>query len=166
MSRAKYAFRRSLEFLSSGNLHLKDSVKAISFSYDTRCDSSSGVRRFLAEQLPPIQYKNPNVQFMMNRNAVSSPIIKVYFGDGKQVNLDVDGKAAPRILRELSSIAGKLDAQVRRAEKAAECNMANFGDARQGRRCICEVPGQVPCPSVVPIQNVQHAWHQKKEQTN
>lgn len=46
-------------------------------------------------------------------------------------------------------------------EKATEVNMANFGDARRGRLCICEIPGQVPCPRVKPIENVEHKWHNK-----
>lgn len=48
--------------------------------------------------------------------------------------------------------------QVLKARREAEYNPANFGDGRKGRLCICEVPGQVPCPSKVPLQNVQHNW--------
>ncbi len=40
-------------------------------------------------------------------------------------------------------------------------NPANFGDSRKGRLCMCEVPGQVPCPSKVPLANVEHKWHEK-----
>ena len=56
-------------------------------------------------------------------------------------------------------------AQVQRALKKAEYNPANFGDKRKGRFCICEVPGQVPCPSKVPLRDVKHKWHEKDEET-
>lgn len=54
-----------------------------------------------------------------------------------------------------------IRAQVQQALKKAEYNPANFGDSRKGRFCICEVPGQVPCPSKVPIFNIKHKWHEK-----
>ena len=53
--------------------------------------------------------------------------------------------------------------QVKQAQQEAEYNPANFGDSRRGRLCICEVPGQVPCPSKVPIKNVEHKWHNKND---
>ena len=55
--------------------------------------------------------------------------------------------------------------QVQRALKKAEYNQANFGDSRKGRLCICEVPGQVPCPSRVPLGEVKHSWHDKKQES-
>lgn len=53
--------------------------------------------------------------------------------------------------------------QVLKARREAEYNPANFGDARRGRLCMCEVPGQVPCPSKTPLSNVEHKWHKKAE---
>ena len=53
--------------------------------------------------------------------------------------------------------------QVLKARREAEYNPANFGDARRGRLCICEVPGQVPCTSKVPRLNVEHSWHKRGE---
>ena len=48
-----------------------------------------------------------------------------------------------------------------RAKREAEYNPANFGDAYRGRLCICEVPGQVPCPAITPVKEPDHAWHIK-----
>lgn len=53
--------------------------------------------------------------------------------------------------------------QVLQAKREAEHNPANFGDARRSRRCICEVPGQVPCPRKIPLKNIQHEWHKHAE---
>ncbi len=55
--------------------------------------------------------------------------------------------------------------QVQRALKKAEYNPANFGDSRKGRLCICEVPGQIPCPRRVPLRDVKHSWHDKKQES-
>ena len=51
--------------------------------------------------------------------------------------------------------------QVKREQAQEEPNRANFGDRRIGRFCICEVPGQVPCPRVVPREGVRHEWKQE-----
>ena len=53
--------------------------------------------------------------------------------------------------------------EVAKAKREKEYNPANFGDAWKGRLCICEVPGQVPCPSKVPMKKVEHKWHKKAE---
>ena len=53
--------------------------------------------------------------------------------------------------------------EVLKEQREAEYNPANFGDARRGRFCICEVPGQVPCPSKVPLKNVEHPWQRQVE---
>ena len=42
--RPTYAFKQRLEFLSSGKLYLKDSVKIITFSYKTNETASRGLR--------------------------------------------------------------------------------------------------------------------------
>lgn len=55
--------------------------------------------------------------------------------------------------------------QVAREQAKEAVNPANFGDAWKTRLCICEVPGQVPCPKHVPIPNVKHSWHEKGNTT-
>jgi hypothetical protein len=37
-------------------------------------------RRFWHEQIPQIQYKNPNVQIFSEKNVGELPIIRIYFG--------------------------------------------------------------------------------------
>ena len=48
-----------------------------------------------------------------------------------------------------------------KAQASCVINPANFGNIRTGRFCICEIPGQVPCPAVTPLTNVQHSWKDK-----
>ncbi|CAI7994094.1 Probable 28S ribosomal protein S25, mitochondrial [Geodia barretti] len=137
--RPTYAFLKRLEFLSSGKLHLKDSVKAVTVTYNTHGVDSSGVR--LSE-------------------------VSGYFvsgaGDGRNVRLDVENKTPEQILSEFASVAGIPDHLARQAEREKTVvNSANFGNARLGRFCICEVAGQTPCPRHVPITNISHSWHNK-----
>lgn len=155
---------KRLEFLSNGKLYLKDSVKTIALSYETRGTPSNGLRQFISQKLPPIQFKNPNVQVVLFKNEAKFPNMKVYYNNGQKVMLDVEGKSAECIYNELSAVAGKTEAQIQRDLRKAEYNPANFGDSRKGRFCICEVPGQVPCPSKVPLGEVKHSWHDKKEE--
>ena len=42
--RPTYAFVKRLELLSSGKLHLKDSVKVVTFTYNTHGSGSNGIR--------------------------------------------------------------------------------------------------------------------------
>jgi len=57
--------------------------------------------------------------------------------------------------------------QIREAEeiiKARTANPANFGFTFQ-RQCICEVPGQVPCPGWKPLpKEMTGKWRMKKLQ--
>ena len=55
--------------------------------------------------------------------------------------------------------------QVKRERSEVVVNVANFKQGKNGRRCICDVPGQVPCPKFVPIPNVHHPWHDKGTET-
>ena len=42
--RPTYSFMKRLDFLSSGKVYMKDSVKTITLSYETRGTSSNGLR--------------------------------------------------------------------------------------------------------------------------
>jgi small subunit ribosomal protein S25 len=82
------------------------------------------------------------------------------------VTIDTEGKSSETILEELKKIAAKPETQVRREQSEVIVNVANFKQVKNGRRCICEVPGQVPCPKLVPIPNVHHSWHNTGTETS
>lgn len=44
VNKANYAYRRTIEFLSSGRIHLKNNVRVIHIKYTTHADSSAGTR--------------------------------------------------------------------------------------------------------------------------
>lgn len=54
-----------------------------------------------------------------------------------------------------------LQAEANLAEK--KDNPANFGVGCD-RNCICEIPGQVPCPGVVPLPNHMRGKFRNQQQ--
>ncbi|XP_062522494.1 small ribosomal subunit protein mS25-like [Corticium candelabrum] len=154
--KGRFGFRRTLEYLESGRVYLKDNVKTISVHYKTHGVGHRGLQRFWHEHIPQIQYKNPDVQIFSEKNIGELPIVRIYFGDGRKTKLDVEGKSSDTILEDLKAIAAQTGSN---AGKEAKPHPADFGQI--GRKCICEIPGQVPCPAKVPLQNVSHSWHNK-----
>lgn len=66
--------------------------------------------------------------------------------------IDVDSRSKEEIHDHLIKVIGKTD-DVLRAEaiaKEKKDNPANFG-VLCDRHCICEIPGQVPCPGTCPL---------------
>ncbi|XP_065830030.1 small ribosomal subunit protein mS25-like [Oscarella lobularis] len=162
--KGKYGFRRTLEYLNGGTTYLKENVKTISVHYRTNSRGHEGLQRFWHEKVPQIQYKNPKVQIFSQKNEDPIPLVKVYFGNGTRTKLDVEGKPCDKILDELEGIAGKTGEQVSGDQKLSLLtNPANFGLI--GRKCICEIPGQVPCPAKVPLPKAVHAFHEKEEKS-
>uniref|UniRef100_A0A0K8TSD7 Small ribosomal subunit protein mS25 n=1 Tax=Tabanus bromius TaxID=304241 RepID=A0A0K8TSD7_TABBR len=146
--------RRTLNYLNSGKLVLKERVKIFSVNYNTHGDHHTGAREFVFWNLPQIQYKNPNVQVITFKNMTPSPFVRCYFEDGNDILVDIDSKTRDEILKHLVTVVGKseelLQLEAMMAEK--KDNPANFGVACD-RHCICEISGQVPCPGIVPLPN-------------
>lgn len=68
--------------------------------------------------------------------------------------IDIDNRSKEEIYDHLINVIGKTES-VLRAEtiaKEKKDNPANFGVLCE-RHCICEIPGQVPCPSICPLPN-------------
>ncbi|XP_052903536.1 probable 28S ribosomal protein S25, mitochondrial isoform X1 [Anopheles moucheti] len=164
--------RRTLQYLNAGQLMLKDKVKIFSVNYNTYGEHHEGARDFVFWNIPQVQYKNPKVQVVTFKNMTPSPFIRCYFGkfiwltlgsvlfmlflflaeNGKQMLIDIDSKNRQEILQHLSIVVGKSEATLKAETKLAEKqdNPANFGIGCM-KHCICEIPGQLPCPGVVPV---------------
>ncbi|XP_035893907.1 probable 28S ribosomal protein S25, mitochondrial isoform X1 [Anopheles stephensi] len=175
--KGKAPIRRTLQYLNAGQLMLKDKVKIFSVNYNTYGEHHEGARDFVFWNIPQIQYKNPKVQVVTFKNMTPSPFIRCYFGmlsclnktlvidksccefllllsseNGKQMLIDIDSKNRQEILQHLTTVVGKSDATLKAEAKLAEKqdNPANFGVGCM-KHCICEIPGQLPCPGVVPV---------------
>nr|CAG4652242.1 EOG090X0FQ5 [Triops cancriformis] len=151
--------RRTLNFLEASKLVLKNNVRIFSLNYNTREEHHAGAREFVFWHLSQLQYKNPSVQVITFKNLTPSPFITCYLDNGEEILMDIDGKNKDEIVERIKKIICKpdmvLDAETRAAEK--KDNPANFGKGCD-RHCICEIPGQIPCPSVVPLPK---AWRGK-----
>uniref|UniRef100_A0A1B0D4K9 Small ribosomal subunit protein mS25 n=1 Tax=Phlebotomus papatasi TaxID=29031 RepID=A0A1B0D4K9_PHLPP len=162
--------RRTIQYLKSGRLELKKQVKIFSVNYNTFGDHHKGarlvmilskkvpanenflIRDYVFWNLPQIQYKNPDVQVITFKNMTPSPFIRCYFENGKDIIIDIDSKSREEIDGHLINVLGKskelLEAEAKMAEK--QDNPANFGYGC-AKPCMCTIPGQVPCPAVVPL---------------
>lgn len=148
----KEPIRRTVKYLMSGKLVLKDKIQIFSINYNTHGEHHQGTRDFVFWHLSQLQYKNPNVQIVTFKNLTPSPFIKCYYDNGKTMLIDVDSKTKDEILEHLVKVVGKSKEVLTTEALAQEKkdNPANFGIGCD-RSCICHVPGQVPCPGIVPL---------------
>ncbi|XP_076657512.1 mitochondrial ribosomal protein S25 [Halictus rubicundus] len=144
--------RRTLGYLNAGRLTLLDQIQIFSINYNTHGDHHKGTREFVFWNLPQIQYKNPNVQVITFKNLTPTPFIKCYYNDGKTMLIDVDNKSKEDIMEHLIKVVGKTYEVLKQEsiKKQVKDNPGNFGYGCS-RSCICVIPGQVPCPGVVPL---------------
>ena len=69
--------------------------------------------------------------------------------------MDVDSRPRQDIHDHIKKVFCKTDIKLAEEawERKSKDNPANFG-WECDRQCICEVPGQLPCPYVVPLPKV------------
>ncbi|RWS02643.1 hypothetical protein B4U79_11973 [Dinothrombium tinctorium] len=154
--------RRTLPYLQSGALILKDRVKIMEVHYNmfrrrnevdkTRPKLENphrGLHEFYFWYVPQIQYKNPNVQIVRFVDMNPNPFIRCWLEDSTDVIFECFTKTKEDILQQVTKILGKsserlaLESSLDREKQIAE-SPALFGFNRP-RFCICEVPGHVPC---------------------
>ncbi|XP_055625169.1 probable 28S ribosomal protein S25, mitochondrial [Toxorhynchites rutilus septentrionalis] len=155
--------RRSIQYLNAGRLALKEKIKIFSVNYNTYGDHHEGARDFVFWNISQIQYKNPNVQVITFKNMTPSPFIRCYYEDGKQMLIDIDSKNRNEIMQHLIKVVGKSLETLKAEEKLAkkQDNPANFG-VGCAKHCICEIPGQLPCPGVVPVPKHMRGKYQRQ----
>lgn len=107
--KGRFPVRRTLQYLSQGDVIFKSSVKVMTVNYNTAGEPSEGARwarggqrgsllgaspsalyrvvllslpprKFVFFNIPQIQYKNPWVQIMLLRNMTPSPFLRFYLG--------------------------------------------------------------------------------------
>ncbi|XP_068454148.1 small ribosomal subunit protein mS25 [Clinocottus analis] len=152
--KGRFPIRRTLEYLQKGDIIFKNRVKIMTVNYNTTGELSDGARKFVFFNIPQIQYKNQWLQIMMFKNMTPSPFLKFYLDDGEQVLVDVEGKNHNQISQHVKKILGKSEVvlQAEAQAKMQASNPANFGPTKYClRECICQVDGQVPCPSNTPL---------------
>uniref|UniRef100_A0A8C7ENU5 Small ribosomal subunit protein mS25 n=1 Tax=Neovison vison TaxID=452646 RepID=A0A8C7ENU5_NEOVI len=152
--KGRFPIRRTLQYLSQGDVVFKDSVKVMTVNYNTHGELGEGARSFVFFNIPQIQYKNPWVQIMMFKNMTPSPFLRFYLDSGEQVLVDVETKSNKEIVEHIKKILGKNKETLEEEEQEKKqlSHPAHFGPRKYClRECICEVEGQVPCPGLVPL---------------
>ncbi|XP_017885431.1 probable 28S ribosomal protein S25, mitochondrial [Ceratina calcarata] len=144
--------RRTVNYLNAGRLILKNEIQIFSVNYNTHGDHHKGTRDFVFWHLSQVQYKNPNVQVITFKNMTPTPFITCYYDNGKRMLIDLDSRSKEDILHHLTKVVGKssetlLQESITMKKKD---NPANFGVGCL-RSCMCLIPGQVPCPAIVPL---------------
>lgn len=76
--------------------------------------------------------------------------------DGKTMLIDSEDKSRDEILEHLIKVVGKSKETLMKEATDQKINPANFGVGCK-RSCICHVPGQVPCPGIVPLPDHMRA---------
>ncbi|XP_029047841.1 probable 28S ribosomal protein S25, mitochondrial [Osmia bicornis bicornis] len=144
--------RRTLNYLNAGTIILKDEIQIFSINYNIRGNHHQGIKDFIFWHISQLQYKNPKVQVITFKNMTPTPFIKCYYENGNTMLIDVDDKSKDEILMHLRRVVCKSK-ELQKEEsikKEKKDNPANFG-VGCSRSCICVVPGQIPCPAIVPL---------------
>lgn len=158
--------RRTLKYLEGSPIVFKDKVKVLLVNYNEQTQNvvtkqrktsfphHEGAKDFVFWTLPQIQYTNKNLQIATFKNMTPSPFITCFLDNGRKILFDVDGQNKDDIVERLKKTLGKTEETLRQEALEAEKkdNPANFG-LNCDQFCICNVPGQVPCPSFIPLPN-------------
>uniref|UniRef100_A0A8C8SAQ5 Small ribosomal subunit protein mS25 n=1 Tax=Pelusios castaneus TaxID=367368 RepID=A0A8C8SAQ5_9SAUR len=170
--KGRFPIRRTLQYLSQGEIIFKSSVKVMTVNYNMKGERSEGARKFVFFNIPQVQYKNPWVQIVMFKNMTPSPFLKFYLESGEQVLVDVEDKSNKEIVEHVKKILGKSEATLQREEeeKKRKAHPATFGPKKYHlRECMCEIEGQIPCPGLIPLPKEMTGKHQsamKQEATS
>ncbi|XP_005288507.1 small ribosomal subunit protein mS25 [Chrysemys picta bellii] len=152
--KGRFPIRRTLQYLTQGEIVLKSAVKVMTVNYNTAGQLSEGARKFVFFNIPQIQYKNPWVQIVMFKNMTPSPFLRFYLDSGEQVLVDVEDKSNKEIVEHIKKILGKSEETLKKEEQEKKqlSHPATFGPKKYHlRECMCEIEGQVPCPGLVPL---------------
>nr|CAG4635123.1 EOG090X0FQ5 [Alona affinis] len=142
--------RRTLQYLRNSPLVLKERVKIFSVNYNLSGENHEGAREFVYWNLPQMQYKNPSIQIVTFKNLTPTPFIRCYMDNGEQLLMDVDSHTKDQIHERVRRIICKSEETLKLEAEAEMENPANVGRGCR-MHCMCEAPGQVPCPSLVPL---------------
>uniref|UniRef100_A0A914XD09 Small ribosomal subunit protein mS25 n=1 Tax=Plectus sambesii TaxID=2011161 RepID=A0A914XD09_9BILA len=151
--RGPMPLRRTTYYLEQGHILLRDSVRIFSINFHGKPNPlQKGAREFVFWHWAQLQYKNPSVQLVKHNNISVTPFGQAFLVNGDEVLLDFEGKTRQEIHDVIKNVLGKTELVLRREqlEQTLQKNPANFG-SEFNRHCLCEVQGQQPCSSVLPV---------------
>ncbi|XP_054716420.1 LOW QUALITY PROTEIN: probable 28S ribosomal protein S25, mitochondrial [Uloborus diversus] len=166
------AIRRTRQYLEQGKLFQKKHVKIMTINYNEPVNRNiekispyhQGAKDFVHWNLCQVQYKNPDVQVIFMKNKFPTPFVRCWLDNGDDVIMDIFGKTNVEILDQLIKVLGqpvKAKAEEQKDTLDAQGKIAEFGSGRK-RHCMCEIPGQVPCPAIVPLPKTMTGKYRKE----
>ncbi|KAI3385445.1 hypothetical protein SNEBB_008965 [Seison nebaliae] len=146
--------RRTIKYLQNGQLYLRDNIRIISMNYSSKLEEGEGLRRFIFWHLPQLQYKNPDVHCITLEDVTPTSFLTIYtldqMNNTKKHHIDCFQRNRQDIHDWIKKIFCKSQSQIEQEQQQRnmeqQVNDANFGVDYQ-RHCICEIYGQVSCPS-------------------
>ncbi|KAF5376894.1 hypothetical protein D9615_007201 [Tricholomella constricta] len=141
---------RVLENLNAAPKLTLSNLKSLKLSLAFQNDHF-GARHFVKEQLPRIQYANPNLNIQVEKvrktaNEAWRPEIELEFVNGKQTTLDLHEKWSSTILKELMELAGGEPWAKWKAQAAASGLPVVPGEENEHR--VVNRPTRTPLPSL------------------
>ncbi|CAM4695253.1 unnamed protein product [Lepidochelys kempii] len=123
--KGRFPIRRTLQYLTQGEIVFKGAVKVMTVNYNARGELSEGARKFV-----------------------------FYLDSGEQVLVDVEDKSNKEIVEHVKKILGKSEETLQKEEQEKKklSHPATFGPKKYHlRECMCEIEGQIPCPGLIPL---------------
>ncbi|CAH8842932.1 unnamed protein product [Trichobilharzia szidati] len=143
------AVTRTKKYLEAGRIILNDGVKIMVINHIPGAEISHGCDEFIKWHLPPLQFRNPNVQIITFKNMFPTPFIKIYLEKDEEQVVNCAFRKNADIYDHLHTLLGKTTSQSDESlavNDQTTRNPSNFGTDFP-RQCICEVYGQMPCSS-------------------
>lgn len=147
--RGRSPVRRTLQYLEAGKLIFQPEIRIMTINYNVNQKSSSGAYDFQFWHFPQIKFKNPHIQLYKFKNMTPTPCIQFLFFDQEKIVVDVFGKTREEIHDHLQKTFCESEGRIETLKSVQEWNPGAFG-YRCNHWCMCEFPGQVPCPGFVP----------------
>jgi len=147
-----HPIRRTYEHIKNTNLFLKPFIRIFAFHYNPKFESHQGTVDFVHWHSAQLQYHNPDVQVISFRNLTPTPFLRVFFDNGQDMLMDVDRQTKDEVHQRIVDTLCKTEEELKEERKASAIkqNPAHFGYGCP-RHCMCEIPGQIPCPALVPL---------------
>lgn len=164
------ALRRTAQYLQKGEIKFRDNVRVLTLAFNPEDERNpdkfpphKGLSNFVFWHLPQMKYNNPHVQIVTFNKLTPTPWIRAYLDNDTQVLIDCDSRTRQEIHDHMKKILGKTKETLEEEKQFASmtANKANFGYVFE-RQCICEIPGQVPCPGWQPLpKEMTGKWKKK-----
>ncbi|KAL3314785.1 28S ribosomal protein S25, mitochondrial [Cichlidogyrus casuarinus] len=146
----RQAVTRTLKYLNAGRTVFRENVKVVLINHLPGMNISHGADEFIKFFLPPIQFKNPEVQVLTYKNLSPHPYVQIFLSNGEEVLVNCSFRTHNEIHEHIRNTFGKTEEELQKEsiENQVILNPAYFGKEYK-RQCICEVYDQSPCSASV-----------------